>query len=151
MEVNGFLLSNYWENLFKKFHPFQTFSAIFFKFKQDFDNLTTNGPSKKYVLLLCFIHVQYVFFSLHLCSLLSATTDQVNKAKDVIKKLTIGFDSSQFENPCKISHFVQSSDNKFKIMNLKQFTTLRSYSQSEGGQGLGVGGGEPGIKGVGML
>ena len=57
------------------------------------------GSSAKYVYYI-------MFFSLHLCSLLSATTDQVTKAKDVIKKLTIGFDSSQFENPCKISHFV---------------------------------------------
>lgn len=54
------------------------------------------------------------FFLLFSCSLLSATTDQVSKAKDVIKKLTIGFDSSQFENPCKISYF-----NRVVTANLK--------------------------------
>ena len=78
-------------------------SVFYFKFKENFDNLTTNGLSKKYVFVVMFY---YCFFFLFTCSLLSATTDQVNKAKDVIKKLTIGFDSSQFENPCKISHFV---------------------------------------------
>lgn len=35
----------------------------------------------------------------------TATTDQVNKAKDVIKQLTIGFDSSQFENPSLQKHY----------------------------------------------
>ena len=32
---------------------------------------------------------------------LAAKTDQVNKAKEIIKKLTFPFDSSCFENPCE--------------------------------------------------
>ena len=32
----------------------------------------------------------------------AATSEQISKAKEVIKKLTLGFSSSQFENPCKL-------------------------------------------------
>lgn len=34
-----------------------------------------------------------------------ATTEQVNKAKEVIKKLTLGFDCSSFENPSLQKHY----------------------------------------------
>lgn len=34
-----------------------------------------------------------------------ATSEQISKAKDVIKKLTLGFSSSQFENPSLQKHF----------------------------------------------
>lgn len=34
-----------------------------------------------------------------------ATTEQVSKAKDVIKKLTVGFNSANFENPSLQKHF----------------------------------------------
>lgn len=37
----------------------------------------------------------------HCLIIVSATTEQINKAKQVIKNLTSGFDSSNFENPCK--------------------------------------------------
>ena len=39
----------------------------------------------------------------------AATTEQVSKAKEVIKQLTLGFNSSHFENPCKCPILFQNS------------------------------------------